>query len=64
MLRGAKAKPKTCRKTENQLSERPHQGKGKVILFPKSANRVGAQDEIQCRARLGGLLKHYDRAAG
>ena len=32
-------------------SERPHQGKGNVLLFPP------------CTQRLGGLLKYYARAA-
>ncbi len=44
--------------------ERPHQGKGNVILFPNSEKRDGAQGEIQCRERLGGLLKYYFRQAG
>ena len=44
--------------------ERPHQGKGNVILFPSSEKRDGAQGEIQCRERLGGLLKYYFRQAG
>ncbi len=44
--------------------ERPHQSKGNVILFPNSEKRDGAQGEIQCRERLGGLLKYYFRQAG
>jgi putative transposase len=43
--------------------ERPHQGKGNVILFPSSeANHVDGP--IHCRERLGGLLKCYHREAG
>ncbi len=43
--------------------ERPHQGKGNVILFPSSEeNDVGGR--IRCRERLGGLLKYYHREAG
>jgi transposase InsO family protein len=43
--------------------ERPHQGKGNVILFPLSENSdVGGP--IRCRERLGGLLKYYHREAG
>ena len=43
--------------------ERNHQGKGNVLLFP-----VGSQDPerpgpMQCRERLGGLLKYYARDA-
>ena len=40
--------------------ERNHQGKGNVLLFPtvnQDAERAGP---IQCRERLGGLLKYYD----
>ncbi len=44
--------------------ERPHQGKGNVILFPNSEESDGVQGEIQCRERLGGLLKYYYREAG
>ncbi len=43
--------------------ERPHQGKGNVILFSLSEeNDVGGP--IRCRERLGGLLKYYHREAG
>jgi putative transposase len=43
--------------------ERPHQGKGNVILFPSSeANHVDGP--IHCRERLGELLKYYHREAG
>ena len=35
-----------------------------VILFPNSEASDGAQGEIQCRKRLGGLLKYYYREAG
>jgi putative transposase len=42
--------------------ERPHQGKGNVILFPSpEENDVGGR--IRCRERLGGLLKYYQREA-
>src|SRR5262245_1364264 len=43
--------------------ERNHQGKGNVLLFPQVSpdpNRTGL---IQCRERLGGLLKYYEREA-
>jgi len=41
-------------------SERNHQGKGNVILFPTPADRIGEPTgEIQTRERLGGLLKFY-----
>jgi len=44
-------------------TERPHQGIGNVIPFP---SRRPAQDRagpMQCRERLGGLLKYYERPA-
>ena len=46
-------------------SERPHQGKGNVILFPAPAARAKPRSEgaIECRERLGGLLKYYHRQA-
>lgn len=45
-------------------TERNHQGKDNVILFPVPADRVGAATgEIRTRERLGGLLKFYYRAA-
>jgi hypothetical protein len=43
--------------------ERPHQGKGNVILFP-SAEENDVSRPIRCRERLGGLLKYYHREAG
>jgi len=45
-------------------TERNHQGKDNVILFPEPADRVGeAAGEIRTRKRLGGLLKFHYRAA-
>jgi putative transposase len=43
-------------------AERNHQGRGNVLLFPASIDipRVGA---VQCRQRLGGLLRYYQRQA-
>jgi transposase InsO family protein len=43
--------------------ERPHQGKGNVVLFPRSSGGRTDESPIQCRERLGGLLKYYDREA-
>jgi len=45
-------------------AERNHQGKDNVILFPGA--EVGSDDRtrtIECRERLGGLLKYYHRAS-
>jgi putative transposase len=39
--------------------ERPHQGKGNVLLFPTVSADAECQGPIQCRERLGGLLKYY-----
>jgi putative transposase len=43
--------------------ERNHQGKGNVLLFPSSSPGCESQGPIQCRERLGGLLKYYEREA-
>ena len=43
-------------------SERNHQGKGNVLLFPiPTTRRIGRG--VHCRERLGGLLRYYSRAA-
>src|SRR2546427_13308395 len=38
--------------------ERPHQGKGNVVLLPSPDQDPARQGPIQCRERLGGLLKY------
>jgi transposase InsO family protein len=43
--------------------ERNHQGKGNVLLFPMVSQDTVRQGPIQCRERLGGLLKYYEREA-
>jgi putative transposase len=43
--------------------ERNHQGKGNVRLFPAVGQDSECQGQIQCRERLGGLLKYYAREA-
>jgi putative transposase len=43
--------------------ERPHQGKGNVVLMPLSGDTGKREGAIQCRERLGGLLKYYYREA-
>jgi putative transposase len=46
--------------TEHYHSERNHQGKGNVLLFPDAGEfRPTCGQSIQCRERLGGLLKYY-----
>jgi putative transposase len=43
--------------------ERNHQGKGNVLLFPSSSHNEAHEGPIQCRERLGGMLKYYEREA-
>jgi len=43
--------------------ERNRQGKGNILLFPSSSPGRESQGPIQCRERLGGLLKYYEREA-
>lgn len=45
--------------------ERNHQGKDNLLLFPDaaSAQASGQEVAIQCRERLGGLLRFYHREA-
>src|ERR671923_1158603 len=43
--------------------ERNHQGKGNVLLFPAVSQDTVRQGPVQCRERLGGLLKYYARDA-
>jgi len=43
--------------------ERNHQGKGNVLLFPAVSPDAECQGPMQCRERLGGLLKYYTREA-
>lgn len=40
-------------------TERNHQGKGNVLLFPLCGQGNKGEGPIQCRERLGGLLKYY-----
>jgi hypothetical protein len=39
--------------------ERPHQGKGNVVLWPGPHRGEEGERPIRCRERLGGLLKYY-----
>jgi len=44
--------------------ERNHQGKGNRLLFPETnETRNLRRRSIECRQRLGGLFKYYQRAA-
>ena len=44
-------------------AERPHQGKGNVILFPSVQEKANSDRPIARRERLGGLLNYYHRKA-
>lgn len=44
-------------------AERPHQGKGNVILFPSDRPAQGRKGSVYCHERLGGLLKYYNLEA-
>jgi putative transposase len=47
---------------EHYHAERNHQGKGNVLLFPRDTD-VHREAPVQCRARLGGLLRYYHQEA-
>src|SRR6266849_5350771 len=47
---------------EHVHAERSSQGKGNVLLFPRSAN-TRRDGPVQCRERLGGLLRYYHQEA-
>jgi hypothetical protein len=49
---------------EHFNTERNYQGKGNVILFPETNAEKTRDGPIQCRERLGGLLKFYHRGVG
>jgi putative transposase len=48
---------------EHFHQERNHQGKGNMLLFPAVSQDLECIGPIQCRERLGGLLKYYSREA-
>jgi Integrase core domain len=43
-------------------AERNHQGKNNVLLFPRDTD-VHREGPVQCRERLGGLLRYYHQEA-
>jgi hypothetical protein len=43
-------------------AERNHQGKGNILLFPRSTDH-DRKRPVQCRERLGGLLRYYHQEA-
>ena len=42
---------------EHYHAERNHQGKGNIVLFPRDTD-VHRKGPVQCRERLGGLLRY------
>ena len=47
---------------EHYHAERNHQGKGNVLLFPGVEDLPKSRESsIECRERLGGLLRYYYR---
>jgi putative transposase len=48
---------------EHYHAERNHQGKGNVLLFPRDTAIEREQQHVQCRERLGGLLRYYHHEA-
>jgi transposase InsO family protein len=48
---------------EHYHTERCHQGLGNAIPFPSSRPANDCEGPIECRERLGGLLKYYHRKA-
>ena len=47
---------------EHYHAERNHQGKDNVLLFPRDTD-VHREGPVQCRERLGGLLRYYHQEA-
>ena len=47
---------------EHYHAERNHQGKDNVLLFPRDTS-VCRTGPVQCRERLGGLLRYYHQEA-
>jgi putative transposase len=47
---------------EHYHAERNHQGKGNILLFPRDTN-IRRDGPVQCRERVGGLLRYYHREA-
>ena len=46
--------------TTHYHGERPHQGKGNVVLMPVADHHPRRAGPLRCRERLGGMLKYYD----
>jgi hypothetical protein len=44
---------------EHLHKERPHQGRGNEIIEPQFQPSIEGCEKVECRTRLGGLLKYY-----
>jgi putative transposase len=51
-----------CEYVEHYHAERNHQGKDNVLLFPRNTD-IRREGAVQCRERLGGLLRYYHQEA-
>ena len=51
-----------CEYVEHYHAERNHQGKDNVLLFPRNTD-IHREGAVQCRERLGGLLRYYHQEA-
>jgi transposase InsO family protein len=51
-----------CEYAEHYHAERNHQGKGNVLLFPRGTS-IHRDGPVQCRERLGGMLRFYHQEA-
>jgi hypothetical protein len=47
---------------EHYHAERNHQGKSNVLLF-RRVTQTHREEPVQCRERLGGLLRYYHQEA-
>jgi hypothetical protein len=50
------------RERDSAATGQHHQGKGNVVLFPRGTN-IRRDRSVQCRERLGGLLRYYHQEA-
>ena len=61
---GRENSPRILQNVSAASSERNHRGKDNVLLFPSADHVLRTNDEpIECKERLGGLLKFYHRKA-
>jgi putative transposase len=51
-----------CEYVEHYHAERNHQRKDNVLLFPRNTD-IHHERAVQCRERLGGLLRYYHQEA-